>query len=1080
MAPGTNYQPMLNEAAPPETPEIQLSGGRRVQPPSEPIRRRNIIKSIEREFGNRIYTGRIKGKTMLGFHRKPNNEIRTKRNDDLEVTAHELAHWLDDRYQAFGQVYRQEPYASELKGISYDASKVHEGFAEFSRLYMTQEAEARHRAPRFFERFQQLLEETNLTSKVNNIQEEMHAWYYQGAKSRLASKMGQSQSIRQRLDQASDRATDRFVTQMLDGLQEIAVAEKDLQGYVADATRSPYKAWRLVAGARGAIKSIFHYGTIGWGRDGDIKFTGKSLEDVFAPISDNLENAKLYFIARRAQELKSQGRENLIENDEIRAGLQEGENDPRLKEAFDEFQAFNSRMMDFYEDSGIISSDSRAAMEEANKNYVPFHRIMESLMGDEQTRVSSGFQRLRGGTSNLGDIFENIEQSVSTLTRTALINRAKQLSYDMVDRYPGGSYYAVKIPKESRPVQVAEEDLVARIVPGFGITASQYRAFQRNGEVPEGHTPQSMETISLVIDNMASMENFTTFFQHGQEPRGDNIDSLMRGGEIQYYEIGDPLWQIAMSHFGPKNVNMALRIAGGFANTLRRGVTSMPSFLIPNLVRDGSNAILFSRGGWKGRIPFAGAVKGWSDAISRDSTYWEFMANGGGFSSTVHGEVEQSVARFYQREGINYDNVLDTPRKFLDKWDSVTSAFEYGTRLGEFRQVRQEGGSRREAALAGREISTDFSMHGASQTMAALRMSVPFFNTRIQGLYKIVREAGATKERNGSLTGMSAALAIRGISLLTIPSLALWAWNNMDDERREKYQSLPNWVRDMHWVIYIPGKDQPFLLPKPFEVGAMFGSIPERMADAAVEGDGQDLGPSLYWIMAEQLNLAPMPQVFNPVYEDMTNENFLDMPVIPPDLQNVKPVEQFKPWTSDTAIAIGNRLGVSPMKVEHYLRGYFGTLGAQALAVSDIALHDEERYGDRPEARLTDYPVVRRFVGKSPQTSTRQQKEWYEFMQSVRSAKTTIDKIVSESRNPEAYIEAHPEQERLAAVSEATGYQSVRDTINDLQAAMERVRTSKALNAEAKREQLDELQRQLNEVYREGSRLAERVSIQTQ
>src|SRR5690606_17814106 len=88
-----------------------------------------------------------------GFFRPSNFEVRVKYKNDLEVTAHEVFHWLDYTYPDLRKLYREKRFDKELRSISYDATKLHEGFAEFGRLFLTQDAEAIQRVPQFYAAF---------------------------------------------------------------------------------------------------------------------------------------------------------------------------------------------------------------------------------------------------------------------------------------------------------------------------------------------------------------------------------------------------------------------------------------------------------------------------------------------------------------------------------------------------------------------------------------------------------------------------------------------------------------------------------------------------------------------------------------------------------------------------------------------------------------------------------------------------------------------------------------------------------------------------------------------------------------
>ncbi|MCG8433350.1 MAG: hypothetical protein MJA83_04900, partial [Gammaproteobacteria bacterium] len=192
MEPGSNYVPMIGQTG--SLPidannNLVLGNGRKVRIPEQPVRREHILALMQRKFGNRIYQGRVKGKMRLGFYRPGHGEIRIKNANDIEVAAHEVAHWLDDRYPWISKLYRQ--HRKEVSSVSYDKKKVFEGYAEFMRLFMTQESEAMQRVPGFYNAFRQALKDhSELEGLVYDLQELMHAWTMQGARARLASKHG--------------------------------------------------------------------------------------------------------------------------------------------------------------------------------------------------------------------------------------------------------------------------------------------------------------------------------------------------------------------------------------------------------------------------------------------------------------------------------------------------------------------------------------------------------------------------------------------------------------------------------------------------------------------------------------------------------------------------------------------------------------------------------------------------------------------------------------------------------------------------------------------------------------------------
>ena len=1029
--PGSRYTGMLTEKALPES-----------APPDKSIRREDIIRPLMKYMGVPLYQGRVKGKNRLGFFRHVVEEVRIKYHNDLEVTAHEIAHLIDDRYPEFKKAYRRKEFSAEVRGVSYDAKKLHEGFAEFMRLFMTQETEAVQRVPKFYDWFTKTLENHKLGPILREAQAKMHSWYSQGALKRAESKLGSPKvPLRHQFDALIENWDEKAKQEIFDALHGVKVAELALRGKIQDATHSPYKSLRLVAGSRGVIRSVFKHGTINWDAEGNIVFTGQGLEQILNPVADRLDKVQLYFAGRRAQELKSQGRENLFRNDEIKAMLDLGK-DEAIRQAFQDWLSFNKRMMDFYQKSGIVSAEARSAMEEMNKNYVPFHRVYEEITGEKKTRGGSPFMRLKGGTANVNDIIDNITNSVSTLTHAALLNKAKQQAYDLIDG-PGGARFAAKIPSEARVVNIDSEQLKDKFLKAItGMGLAEYKQAQKIGQ---GNS--SIDKMLTLLES--GIGDTVTFFTFGNAPKGMTIDTVMRNGKIQFYEVADPMFLKAMQSFGPQHIGMAMRVLNGFKNTGTRVITTLPDFQIPNLLRDSFMGYTLSKGGF---VPVVDSIKGMKSRLTKDKVYWEFMANGGGFSSTIHGEtLRKNLERFYTSRGFNYKTVLDTPQKLLSALDEFNSAFEYGTRLGEFKKLKAKGKSSREAAFGGREISTDFAMRGSSDFIKFFALTVPFFNARMQGLYRLGREM-APETRKTFVTK-----ATLGIML---PTLLLY-WMNKDDER---YQALPDWMRDLHWIIFLPGSDTPLLIPKPFEVGLIFATIPERIVEAFEKRDGKKFVDVMLWNIGEALSLNPTPQIVRPIVDVARNRTFTGGPVIPEDLLDVEDFEQHRPWTSETLVELGKHTGLSPMKTEALLRGYLGTLGIYALMVTDSMIED---VGEKPTRRFDETPVIRRFFKDAPYRSTSYEKDFYELAEESRKAVATFRKILRENRPEEA--ESYLDEDKGIAFGLSVALNKMRSTVADINRHMRVVQNDREMSGQEKRKILDELMQQRNDLFKEAA-----------
>ncbi|MFM5687865.1 LPD38 domain-containing protein, partial [Aeromonas caviae] len=174
---------------------------------------------------------------------------------------------------------------------------------------------------------------------------------------------------------------------------------------------------------------------------------------------------------------------------------------------------------------------------------------------------------------------------------------------------------------------------------------------------------------------------------------------------------------------------------------------------------------------------------------------------------------------------------------------------------------------------------------------------LPFFNARLQGLGKLSRELRDNPREIAKRAGM-----------ITAMSLGLLA-ANWDDER---YEELPDWDKDANWHFFVG--DQHFRIPKPFEIGVMFGTIPERMVRAMGDKDtGAQFGKAVARAIGDTFALNPTPQIVKPLVEAAFNyDTFRGGPIDSPQDLAVKAEARYNEQTSLLMRELGELSGFSP------------------------------------------------------------------------------------------------------------------------------------------------------------------------
>ena len=1010
-APGANYAGFIDDTARPGVATSPTAAGR-----SAPLRREDIIIPFAKDLGASIYTGRVNMKNALGFFRRGNEEVRIKRHADLEVTAHEMAHLIDSRVPALANEWRSnKPLREQLKSVSYDHKSVTEGFAEGVRLWMTQPEVLQQRAPLVH----QWLSDFAATDKkygppMLKAQEGMTGWFAQDAVDRARSKIGDHRP----LSDAMAGIFDRFRQSTVDDLHGVYRMERDLQGGKL-LPNGAYESARLSRASASIADGAVRFGYPVKRADGAFEYRGKGLQDILKPVADHLDDALLYFVGRSAGELLQQGREHLFTKGEIKGML--ALETPEARKAFAEYQAWNRGVLDFAEALGVLNPDTRRQWKRAE--YLPFHRVEQPGGLKGKPGDWAGVQALTGGTENIRDVLGNMIGNAAQLIDVATKNEARVKIANLASR-PGGGKFMAKIDPGSRPVKVSGNQVLDEMAKRYGLLV--------DGEPPA----------------------FFQFMLHNQPPAGGNVVAVLKGGKPVWYEVADPILYRALSALDRPPMDWLTKWLGMPKRVGQATITLTPDFMLANIARDTIMGAVMSRFGFR---PVLDSLKGMRLRMTEDPLYKEYLTNGGGLSSLYLDEhhLRTKLEKFYHDQGIDARTVLDTPDKILGFIETLGDAFEMSTRLGEYDRAIKAGEHPRHAAYQGREVSTDFAMRGDSKALGFLYDTVMFLRPAVVSMDRLYR--GIVHDPNKAAIGAKTAM-------LALASVGLYLLNR-DDPR---YQDLNDWDRDANWHFFIG--DQHFRYPKIWEIGAV-ASVAERTTEKLMKEDPAGLGKDFARIIGNTFSLNYMPQIVAPVAEQAMNRNpFTKAPIETPGMENVQPFLRAKPNTSETMKALGmatrnlpESLQVPPARAEALLRGYLNTWGMYGLMLSDRAF-----FGDKlPEMRTDQMPVVRRFYSQEPPLHTKFETQFYDMLGEAKRLQGTLRELDRMGRP-----EIADQKENSPLAGEAKPLERAAKSLQGINAEMKDVRGTGDLTPAEKRQRLDALTVERNQLLKDAVQAA--------
>ena len=357
---------------------------------------------------------------------------------------------------------------------------------------------------------------------------------------------------------------------------------------------------------------------------------------------------------------------------------------------------------------------------------------------------------------------------------------------------------------------------------------------------------------------------------------------------------------------------------------------------------------------------------------------------------------------------------------FYKLWDglgALTTKSDGATRLAVYEAVykdmKKRGGSeaeaQSEAAYQALEI-INFGRRGLSPMFRVVTSAIPFMNARIQGLDVLYRSMSGQYSATDRLqegetlndvkNKIQRKFALRASAMIAATALYYLLVSDTDE-----YKEVKREVRDDNWIIPT-GLGYAIKIPIPFEVGMLFKAIPERLIDATI-GRGVEKDPlkSITRQIGTSANIPILSgdisiQAVKPIFEVMVNRNsFTNSEIVPYYQQKSLPGYQSRKSSNELARIIGEAMNISPIKIEHVINGYTGTLGGYVLDIIDVFTRSITGTPLIPP-NINDIPVLKRLFIDMDKSGGLQQ-QFYELRSEVEKATITLNKLKDQKRYDE-------------------------------------------------------------------------------
>ena len=784
----------------------------------------------------------------------------------------------------------------------------------------------------------------------------------------------------------------------------------------------------------GLAKQILTVNTNTINPDGQIKITGRGLRSILDDF-DNLiirlepnknrrsQDLKDYLEARRYwNDLQQREDVKVTEQQKLDSAktldslaMKYGDSLKWFDETAKEIYEFQKRVLRIAVDSGNMKEETYKNITDKNQNYIPFQRVLD----EEFPEYDSAGQ---------GQVFTN-----------ATINR--------VIKKIVGSEREIKDPIESiikntfKIVDLAAQNRVALSISSLADILPEYIQ-------PIGPLMETIEVDGKKVKRPAK-----------EAPKG--TITVFENGKRKYYRVSPPILE-AVKQMRPEQFNFVQKFFQAPASILRAGATLIPEFWVRNVLRDMQSAFIQSEAR---PIPVIDPIRGLVALIGKTDLHNQWMQSGGSFNNYM--ELSDNGMARAQKELLSNDGkiarYLKNPLRIPE---DISLTFEQAVRIGTFAAAKRKGMSDTKAAFESRDATLDFARGGSFSKM--VNRYIPFFNAGMQGVDKLYR----------SMRDNPKATTMWAVGTITMPSLILagyYLYAAPDDER-EEYSEIPQWQKDMFWIFKMDGEWVRY--PKPFSLGYLFGSVPERfLAWGQSKGikDVQDFWLQLVGGVVGSLSPIYDPSAIFPPLVKVTAENvsnynyFQGRNIYPPWMDDLPPEERKTRYGSRSAEEIGNILGVSPAKVDNALRGTLAGSAQYVTDAGDYILNEVDKWnGEEIPARPTsplDTPLIRAFTMRPPTGSVAESTTlFYDSAKLIRQATNKLDDLRGEERG-------EYREENIALVRSERAFNSATKNISRLNKRRNLIYENLVMTGQEKEQEL----RRLDDLILEQAKRANAV-----
>ena len=564
-------------------------------------------------------------------------------------------------------------------------------------------------------------------------------------------------------------------------------------------------------------------------------------------------------------------------------------------------------------------------------------------------------------------------------------------------------------------------------------------------------------SVNRAVRNRSALSLIDTAAEFGQAKKidskadGENAVRVWRNGKEEFYDMADPMFVEAFT--GLESITIpAWKWASTVANILRQSVVLNPLFTVAQIPQDSFAAMYTSglKAQYALQIPIRTVKEFAKTLVHRSATNNELKKYG------VVG-VRDFTSQMARLDAQVYAGMKASPGilgKLKSSLEHIAMAGDNAVRQATYEAATAQGLSKAEALEKSFEI-WNIRRKGTSQSLALASQVVPFFgaylaaqNVAIKTISGVGTSPTERKAALGALIGTTA-------SVMTLS--LLYAMMNGDDE---DYLKKPAAIRDR--MLMIPGTGG-FGIPLRSDIFSIPKIITEHMylmiTDKGYE-DGRKFRDSIKNALGNSFfSPTVVPQAIKPGLEVLVNYDFFQgRPLIGEYQKRLEKERQFNDSTSEIAKMLGKTGLVSPISVDHLMRGMFGSAGGLVIYMTNPLLHSDPNV-EKPTMSARDMlatiPGASSFISKEKESGLKG--DFYVLRDEVTKVTNTLSDL--KQRSPEKIVEYISDPDVMAKLAVSKGVQGIDKDLSEIRKAMTRISNlpTSVMDSDEKQKQIKQL-----------------------